>query len=105
VLGFVVGAAQSELAGPLARGRSTDAEDAAARIGAVAGEQHSHIEALSKVAMKTSIEDDFDGGLRVLLDGVALRSHCARPDASRACMKCGEMRRVVRQTRTLAQES
>jgi AcrR family transcriptional regulator len=75
VLGFVVGAAQAELAGPLARGRSADATDAAARIGAVAGEQFAHIEALSKVAMRTSVEDDFDGGLRMLLDGVALRSH------------------------------
>jgi AcrR family transcriptional regulator len=74
VLGFVVGAAQAELAGLLARGRSADAEVAAARIGAVAGEQFPHIEALSKVAMKTSVEDDFDGGLRMLLDGIALRS-------------------------------
>jgi AcrR family transcriptional regulator len=73
VLGFVVGAAQAELAGPLAHGRSADATDAAARIGAVAGEQFAHIEALSKVAMKTSVEDDFGGGLRMLLDGIALR--------------------------------
>jgi hypothetical protein len=74
VLGFVVGAAQAELAGPLARGRSADATDAAARIGAVAGGQFAYIKALSKVAMKTSVEDDFDGGLRMLLDGIALRS-------------------------------
>jgi hypothetical protein len=40
----------------------------------VAGEQFAHIEALSKVAMKASVEDDFDGGLRMLLDGIALRS-------------------------------
>jgi hypothetical protein len=69
VLGFVVGAAQAELAGPLARGRSTDAMDAAARIGAVAGEQYPHIEALSKVGMRTSVDENFDGGLRMLLDG------------------------------------
>lgn len=74
VLGFVVGAAQAELAGPLAHGRSADATDAAARIGAVAGEEHPHIEALSKVAMRTSVEEDFDGGLGMLLDGIALRS-------------------------------
>jgi AcrR family transcriptional regulator len=74
VLGFVTGAAQAELAGPLARGRSTDAKDAAARIGAVAGQRFPHIEALSQVAMRTSVEDDFDGGLRMLLDGIALRS-------------------------------
>jgi hypothetical protein len=29
--------------------------------------------ALSKIAMHTSVEDDFDGGLRMLLDGIALR--------------------------------
>ncbi len=79
VLGFVVGAAQAELAGPLTRGgtpgSSTDARDAAARIGAVAGERFPHVEALSKVAMQTSVEDDFDGGLRMLLDGIALRGH------------------------------
>jgi AcrR family transcriptional regulator len=75
VLGFVTGAAQAELAGPLARGRSTDAREAAARIGAVAGERFPHIDALSKVAMRTSVEDDFDGGLRMLLDGIALRAH------------------------------
>jgi AcrR family transcriptional regulator len=74
VLGFVTGAAQAELAGPLARGRSADAKDSAARIGAVAGGRFPHIEALSKVAMRTSVEDDFDGGLRMLLDGIALRS-------------------------------
>jgi AcrR family transcriptional regulator len=75
VLGFVVGAAQAELAGPLARGRPTDVQEAAARIGAVAGERFPHVEALSKVAMQTSVEDDFDGGLRMLLDGIALRGH------------------------------
>jgi AcrR family transcriptional regulator len=79
VLGFVVGAAQAELAGPLirgrTRGRSADAREAAARIGAVAGERFPHIEALSKIAMQTSVEDDFDGGLRMLLDGIAQRVH------------------------------
>jgi hypothetical protein len=71
VLGFVVGAAQAELAGPLTRGR--DAADAAARIGSVAGTTYPHIEALSVVAMQTTVEEDFDRGLRMLLDGVATR--------------------------------
>jgi AcrR family transcriptional regulator len=71
VLGFVVGAAQAELAGPLTPGRS--ASDAAARIGSVAGASYPHIEALSKVAMKMSVEEDFDRGLRMLLDGIAAR--------------------------------
>jgi AcrR family transcriptional regulator len=71
VLGFVVGATQAELAGPLTRGR--DAADAAARIGSVAGATYPHIEALSKVAMQTTVEEDFDGGLRMLLDGIATR--------------------------------
>jgi len=71
VLGFVVGAAQAELGGPLTRGR--DAADAAARIGLVAGATYPHIEALSKVAMQTTVEYDFDRGLRMLLDGIATR--------------------------------
>jgi AcrR family transcriptional regulator len=70
VLGFVVGAAQAELAGPLTR--ASDA-DAAARIGSVAGTTYPHIEALSVVAMQTTMEEDFDRGLRMLLDGIATR--------------------------------
>jgi AcrR family transcriptional regulator len=69
VLGLVTGAAQAELAGPLTGG----AAEAAARIGAVAAGAFPHIAALSKVAMATSVEDDFDGGLRMLLDGIAAR--------------------------------
>jgi AcrR family transcriptional regulator len=72
VLGLIVGAAQAELAGPLTMGRS--ARDAAERIGAVASEGFPHVEALSKVAMRTSVEDDFARGLRMLLDGIAARS-------------------------------
>lgn len=71
VLAFVVGAAQAELAGPLTRG--TDSTDAAARIGSVAGASYPNIEALSHVAMRTSVEKDFDLGLRMLLDGIAAR--------------------------------
>jgi AcrR family transcriptional regulator len=71
VLGLVVGAAQAELAGPLTRGR--DAADAAARIGSVAGSTFSHVEALSRVAMQTSVEEDFERGLKMLLDGIASR--------------------------------
>jgi AcrR family transcriptional regulator len=71
VLGFVVGAAQVELAGPLTQGR--DAADAAGRIGSVAGGSYPHIEALSKVATQMSVEEDFDLGLRMLLDGIATR--------------------------------
>ena len=71
VLAFVVGAAQAELAGPLTRGR--DAGDAAARIGSVAGATYPNVEALSHVAKRTSVEDDFERGIRMLLDGVAAR--------------------------------
>ena len=71
VLGFVVGAAQAELAGPLTSGR--DVADASDRIGSVAGATYPHIEALSKVAMRVSVEEDFDRGLGMLLDGIATR--------------------------------
>ena len=79
VLGFNVGAAQTELAGPLARrGGARDAADATARVGSVAGTAHPHVEALSRVATETSVEEDFDRGLQMLIDGIASRGD-ARP--------------------------
>jgi AcrR family transcriptional regulator len=74
VLALVVGAAQAQLAGPLTRAESADASEIAARIGTVAGEEFPHIRALSEVAVRTPVEDDFDGGLEMLLDGIAARS-------------------------------
>lgn len=71
VLALVTGAAQAELAGPLARREATDARAVAAQIGSVAGASYPHIEALSRVAMQTSVEDDFDRGLRMLIAGIA----------------------------------
>ena len=71
VLAFVVGAAQAELAGPFTRGR--DAGDAAARIGSVAGATYPNVEALAHVAARKSVEEDFEEGLRMLLDGIAAR--------------------------------
>ena len=68
LLGFVTGAAQADLAGPLV----------AARIGAVAGSEYPHVEALSEVAVRTSVEEDFDRGLRMLLDGIASRRRARR---------------------------
>lgn len=70
VLGFVTGAAQAELAGPLTAG-AEGVRDAADRIGAIAGAEHPHIAALSRVAMRTSVADDFSRGLQMLVDGIA----------------------------------
>jgi hypothetical protein len=80
VFALIVGAVQAELAGPFTRGR--DAGDAAARIGSAAGAAHPHVEALSHVARGLSVEDDFAQGLRMLLDGIALRA--AAPTANPA---------------------
>ena len=71
MLGFVVGAAQAELAGPLTRGGTVG--ETAARIGSVAGAEYPDVEALSAVAMQMSVEEDFDRGLRMLLGGIAAR--------------------------------
>ena len=68
LLGLVTGAAQSDRAGPLA----------AARIGSVAGADFPNVEALSTVAVETSVKDDFDRGLRMLLDGIAARRRTRR---------------------------
>ncbi|BBX91338.1 TetR/AcrR family transcriptional regulator [Mycolicibacterium boenickei] len=70
VLGLVVGSAQAALAGPL----TGEAPEAAVQIGSVAGTEYPHIEALSRVATTTSVNDDFDGGMRMLIDGIAMRS-------------------------------
>ena len=82
VLGLVTGAAQSELAGPFTGG----AAEAAAAIGAVAGTKFPHLAALSKVAIQTSVEADFDGGLRMLLDGIAVRAAPKRARRARAAL-------------------
>ena len=63
LLGLITGSAQTDLAGPAV----------AARIGSVAGAGHPNIEALSAIAIETSVEDDFHRGLRMLLDGIAAR--------------------------------
>ncbi|MEO3761328.1 TetR/AcrR family transcriptional regulator C-terminal domain-containing protein [Mycobacterium sp. B14F4] len=76
VLAFVVGAVQAELAGPLTRG--ADAREVAERIGAVAGADYPNIAALSHVAARTTVEDDFDSGLRMLVDGIAARGGSRR---------------------------
>jgi len=68
LLGFVTGAAQADLAGPLV----------AARIGSVAGPDFPNVEALSEVAKRTTVEEDFDRGLRMLLDGIATRRRSRR---------------------------
>lgn len=68
LLGLVTGVAQADLAGPLV----------AARIGSVAGADHPHVEALSKVAVDIAAEEDFDRGLRMLLDGIAARRRTRR---------------------------
>ena len=68
LLGFVTGAAQADLAGPLV----------AARIGSVAGSDFPNVEALSEVSKRTPVEEDFDRGLRMLLDGIAIRRRSRR---------------------------
>ncbi|WNG91648.1 TetR/AcrR family transcriptional regulator [Mycobacterium sp. ITM-2016-00318] len=68
LLALVTGSAQADLAGPLV----------AARIGSVAGADYPNVEALSKVAVESTAEDDFDRGLRMLLDGIASRRRTRR---------------------------
>ncbi|MBI3226438.1 MAG: TetR/AcrR family transcriptional regulator C-terminal domain-containing protein [Mycolicibacterium cosmeticum] len=70
VLGFVIGGAQTELAGPL----TGSAAEAADRIASVAGADHPHIAALAQVAVATSVEDDFTRGLSMLIDGIAVHA-------------------------------
>jgi AcrR family transcriptional regulator len=68
LLGLITGSAQADLAGP----------SVAVRIGSVAGADHPNVAALSEVAVGTPAEDDFDRGLRMLLDGIASRRRSRR---------------------------
>ena len=68
LLGLVTAATQPAQAGPLV----------GARIGSVAGVDYPNVEELSKVAVETSVEEDFDRGLRMLLDGIAARRRTRR---------------------------
>jgi hypothetical protein len=52
----------------------------------VAGTKFPHLAALSKVAIQTSVEADFDGGLRMLLDGIAVRAAPKRARRARAAL-------------------
>lgn len=75
VLGFVMGAAQSEHAGPLAgSGRDAQAQSAATRIGLMAGDDYPHMAALSEVARRSTAAADFERGLDMLLCGIRDRT-------------------------------
>jgi hypothetical protein len=75
VLSLVMGAAQVELAGPLA---STDREQANAagadRIGQLAGIDHPHLAALAQTSHRSTMAADFDRALDMLLEGIQNRS-------------------------------
>jgi AcrR family transcriptional regulator len=79
VLGFVMGSAQVELAGPLA-GHEREREQiaVAARIGGLAGAEHPHIAALAQTSQQSTAVADFQRGLEILLAGI--ESLGRRPD-------------------------
>jgi len=75
VLGFVMGSAQAEHAGPLAGcGRDAQAQAAAKRIGLMAGDEYPHIAALSQFAEHSTATADFKRGLDMLLSGIRNRA-------------------------------
>jgi AcrR family transcriptional regulator len=75
VLSLVMGAAQVELAGPLA---STDRDDAnavgAKRIGHLAGSEHPHMATLAQTSQHSTMAADFNRGLDMLLTGIQERA-------------------------------
>src|SRR3984885_11642725 len=75
VLSLVMGAAQVELAGPLA---STDRDDAnvvgAKRIGHLAGSEHPHMAGLAQTSQRSTMAADFNRGLDMLLTGIQERA-------------------------------
>jgi AcrR family transcriptional regulator len=70
VLGLIMGSAQAELAGPLAPTEAT-AKSTAAGIGALAGQDFPHLEALSHISQRSTPEADFTRGLKMVVAGIA----------------------------------
>jgi AcrR family transcriptional regulator len=75
VLGLVMGSAQAELAGPLARPyRDSEQLAAASQIGRLAGVEHPRLAALAVTSQQSSAAADFERALDMLLTGVQSRS-------------------------------
>jgi AcrR family transcriptional regulator len=75
VLGLVMGSAQAELAGPLARpDRDAEQVAVASQIGRLAGVEHPRLAALALTSQQSSAEADFNRSLDMLLAGVQARS-------------------------------
>ncbi|WAJ45011.1 TetR/AcrR family transcriptional regulator C-terminal domain-containing protein [Mycobacterium sp. Aquia_216] len=71
VLSLVMGAAQVELAGPLAAADREQSNAAIAqRIGDLAGAEHPHLAALAETSQRSTMGDDFDRALDMLLTGI-----------------------------------
>lgn len=66
VLGFALGSAQA--------GLGADSQGAATRISAVAGDDYPNVAALAEVAQRTSPTTEFELGIAMLLDGIAMRA-------------------------------
>ncbi|BBY33279.1 hypothetical protein BST33_11305 [Mycolicibacter minnesotensis] len=74
VLSLVMGSAQVELAGPASGGdRDQSQREIAGRISELAGDEHRHIAALSRVSQRSSATEEFAGALDLLLAGI--RTH------------------------------
>ncbi|WP_347876634.1 TetR/AcrR family transcriptional regulator C-terminal domain-containing protein [Mycobacterium paraffinicum] len=79
VLSLIMGAAQVELAGPVAAGVPEQANiDAAGRIGRLAGDDHPHLAALASTSQQSSMAADFNRALDMLLTGIQARAHAPR---------------------------
>jgi AcrR family transcriptional regulator len=75
VLSLVMGAAQVELAGPLAADdREQSNATAAKRIGGLAGSEHPHMAALAETSQRSTMAADFDRALDMLLAGIQERT-------------------------------
>jgi AcrR family transcriptional regulator len=74
VLSLVMGAAQVELAGPLASTNRDDANEVGAkRIGHLAGSEHPHMATLAQTSQRSTMAADFNRGLDMLLTGIQER--------------------------------
>jgi len=80
VLSLVMGAAQVELAGPLAAKDREQANAAAAeRIGHLAGQEHPRMAELAATSQQSSMSADFNRALDMLLTGIQAHAKASQP--------------------------
>ncbi|MFI0356395.1 TetR/AcrR family transcriptional regulator C-terminal domain-containing protein [Actinomadura sp. 9N407] len=81
VQGLIIGLAQAELAGPLARARGEDAEVVTGRVAGLPPERFSHLIEVARAVETSDAEAEFHAGMQIVIGGLeaAIERHHGAP--------------------------